>query len=68
MASNRAVLDLEHTTIAMVSETLQDTSWLDTYIKEIPHIVYQIDDPEDTQTAQTATLANRGKHPIPIRQ
>ena len=39
---------------------VQDTSWLDTYLSEIPHVVYQVDDPKDTQGAQHATIANKG--------
>jgi hypothetical protein len=39
---------------------LQDTSWLDTYLSDIPHVVYQVDDPEKTVGAQHATLANKG--------
>ena len=38
----------------------QDTSWLDTYLSHIPHVVYQVDDPEKTVGAQHATLKNKG--------
>ena len=39
---------------------MQDTSWLDVYLSDIPHVVYQVDDPEDTIGAQHITLANKG--------
>jgi len=39
---------------------LQDTTWLDLYLSHIPHVVYQVDDPENTVGAQHATLANKG--------
>ena len=39
---------------------MQDTSWLDTYLSEIPHVVYQIDEPNNTVGAQHATIANKG--------
>lgn len=39
---------------------LQDTSWLDTYLSDIPHVVYQVDDPQNTVGAQHATLVNKG--------
>ena len=39
---------------------LQDTSWLDVYLSDIPHVVYHNADPRDTQGAQHRTLANKG--------
>ena len=39
---------------------VQDTSWLDTYLSHIPHIVYQVDEAEFTIGAQHATKANKG--------
>ena len=41
--------------------TMQDTSWLDVYMSEIPHIVYQVDAPNVTVGAQHATIANKGR-------
>lgn len=38
----------------------QDTSWLDVYLSDIPHVVYHNADPADTQGAQHKTLMNKG--------
>jgi hypothetical protein len=38
----------------------QDTSWLDTHLSEIPHVVYHNADPIHTAGAQHATLLNKG--------
>lgn len=40
---------------------LQDTSWLDVYLSDIPHIVYQVDEANNTIGAQHATLVNKGR-------
>ena len=47
---------------------LQDTSWLDIYLSHIPHVVYQVDDPENTIGAQHATLANKGNEAMAYLQ
>ena len=47
---------------------LQDTSWLDIYLSHIPHVVYQVDDPENTVGAQHATLANKGNEAMAYLQ
>lgn len=39
---------------------LQDVSWLDVYLSDIPHLIYQVDSPNNTRGAQHATLANKG--------
>lgn len=38
----------------------QDTSWLDIYLSEIPHVVYQVDDWDKTAGAEHRTLVNKG--------
>lgn len=38
----------------------QDTSWLDVYLSDIPHIIYQAEDLDQTEGAQHATVANKG--------
>ena len=40
---------------------MQDTSWLDVYLSDVPHVVYQVADPNVTQGAQHATLAGKGR-------
>ena len=47
---------------------LQDTSWLDMYLSDVPHIVYQVDDPKKTKGAQHATLANKGNEAMAYLQ
>lgn len=47
---------------------LQDTSWLDVYLSEVPHIIYQVDDVENTQGAQHATVANKGNEAMAYLQ
>ena len=47
---------------------LQDTSWLDSYLSEIPHIVYQVDEPNKTVGAQHATIANKGNEAMAYLQ
>ncbi|KAK9808172.1 hypothetical protein WJX73_005073 [Symbiochloris irregularis] len=39
---------------------MQDTSWLDVYLSDVPHVIYQVDDPDKTEGAQHATLSNKG--------
>lgn len=39
---------------------MQDVSWLDVYLSDIPHLIYQVDSPNNTVGAQHATLANKG--------
>ncbi|KAK9919029.1 hypothetical protein WJX75_008842 [Coccomyxa subellipsoidea] len=38
----------------------EDTSWLDIYLSEIPHVVYQVDDWDKTAGAEHRTLVNKG--------
>ena len=38
----------------------QDTSWLDVYLSEVPHVVYHNGDAAETAGAQHATLLNKG--------
>lgn len=40
---------------------MQDTSWLDVYLSDIPHVIYQVADPNVTEGAQHATLADKGR-------
>lgn len=47
---------------------MQDTSWLDVYLADIPHVVYQVDDPENTPGAQHATLLNKGNEAMAYLQ
>lgn len=47
---------------------MQDTSWLDTYLSDIPHVVYQIDEPNKTHGAQHATIANKGNEAMAYLQ
>lgn len=46
----------------------QDTSWLDVYLSDIPHVVYQVDEPEHTAGAQHATVANKGNEAMAYLQ
>ena len=39
---------------------MQDTAWSDVYLSDVPHVVYQVADPDDTHGAQHATLVNKG--------
>ena len=39
---------------------MQDTAWLDVYLSEIPHVVYQVDDQDKTVSAQHRTMTNKG--------
>ena len=48
--------------------SLQDTSWLDSYVSEIPHVVYQIDNPDETKGAQHATVADKGNEAMAYLQ
>ena len=47
---------------------LQDTSWLDTYLSDIPHVVYQVDERNKTVGAQHATIANKGNEAMAYLQ
>lgn len=47
---------------------MQDTSWLDVYLSEIPHVVYQVDDWEKTEGAQHRTLVNKGNEAMAYLQ
>ena len=40
---------------------MQDTSWLDVYLSDIPHVVYQVAEPDVTEGAQHATLGDKGR-------
>ena len=39
---------------------MQDTSWLDVYLSDVPHVIYQVDDADKTKGAQHATVSNKG--------
>ena len=41
---------------------------LDTYLSEIPHVVYQIDEPNKTRGAEHATIANKGNEAMAYLQ
>lgn len=47
---------------------LQDTSWLDIYLSEIPHVVYQVDDWDKTEGAEHRTLVNKGNEAMAYLQ
>ena len=47
---------------------MQDTAWLDIYLSEVPHVVYQIGDPGASLGAQHATLANKGNEAMAYLQ
>ena len=47
---------------------MQDTSWLDVYLSDIPHVVYQVGDPGASIGAQHATLANKGNEAMAYLQ
>ena len=47
---------------------MQDTSWLDVYLSDIPHVVYQVGDPSASIGAQHATLANKGNEAMAYLQ
>ena len=47
---------------------VQDTTWLDLYLSHIPHVIYQVDDPENTIGAQHSTLANKGNEAMAYLQ
>jgi hypothetical protein len=47
---------------------MQDTSWLDVYLSDIPHVVYQVGDPSASSGAQHATLANKGNEAMAYLQ
>eukprot|EP00884_Botryococcus_braunii_P021084 jgi/Botrbrau1/765/Bobra.0181s0022.2 len=46
----------------------EDTSWLDVYLSDIPHIVYQIDDPALTKGALHRTVKNKGNEAMAYLQ
>ena len=43
------------------SVCMQDTSWLDIYLSEIPHVIYQVDAANMTAGAQHATVSEKGR-------
>lgn len=47
---------------------VQDTAWLDIYLSEIPHVVYQVDDWDKTEGAQHRTLVNKGNEAMAYLQ
>jgi hypothetical protein len=47
---------------------MQDTSWLDVYLNEYPHIIYEEDRFEDSQGAQYLTIANKGNEAMAYLQ
>lgn len=47
---------------------VQDTSWLDVYLSDIPHIVYQVDDPANTKGALHRTVKNKGNEAMAYLQ
>lgn len=47
---------------------VQDTSWLDIYLSEIPHVVYQVDDWDKTEGAEHRTLVNKGNEAMAYLQ
>lgn len=47
---------------------MQDTSWLDVYLSEVPHVVYQVDDWDKTDGAQHRTLVNKGNEAMAYLQ
>lgn len=47
---------------------MQDTSWLDVYLSDIPHIVYQVDDLAFTMGAQHRTVMNKGNEAMAYLQ
>jgi hypothetical protein len=47
---------------------VQDTSWLDVYLSDIPHVVYQVDDPEWTRGALHRTVRNKGNEAMAYLQ
>jgi hypothetical protein len=47
---------------------LQDTAWLDMYLSEVPHVVYQMSDGNATRGAQHATRANKGNEAMAYLQ
>ncbi|CAK0786391.1 hypothetical protein CVIRNUC_009604 [Coccomyxa viridis] len=52
-----------------VSEGMtEDTSWLDIYLSEIPHVVYQVDDWDKTEGAEHRTLVNKGNEAMAYLQ
>ena len=51
-----------------VLASLQDTSWLDVFLSDIPHMVYQVGDPGASVGAQHATLANKGNEAMAYLQ
>ena len=47
---------------------MQDTAWLDIYLSEIPHVVYQVDDWDKTEGAEHRTLVNKGNEAMAYLQ
>ncbi|CAL8463939.1 g3474 [Coccomyxa elongata] len=47
---------------------MEDTSWLDIYLSEIPHVVYQVDDWDKTEGAEHRTLVNKGNEAMAYLQ
>lgn len=47
---------------------MQDTSWLDVYLSEIPHVVYQVDDWDKTTGAEHRSLVNKGNEAMAYLQ
>jgi Protein of unknown function (DUF3431) len=47
---------------------LQDTSWLDVYLSEIPHIIYEEERLDDSPAALYTTIANKGNEAMAYLQ
>eukprot|EP00884_Botryococcus_braunii_P008306 jgi/Botrbrau1/17477/Bobra.0054s0064.1 len=54
--------------LIVVARHSEDTSWLDVYLNEFPHIIYEEDRFEDSQGAQYLTIANKGNEAMAYLQ
>ena len=55
-------------TICNTCVCMQDTAWLDIYLSDIPHVVYQVDDWDKTEGAEHRTLVNKGNEAMAYLQ